>query len=70
MLYQRAAEEILAKWREVERALAEAAPDSADAEYLTSEAARLRDEYQLLVQHEVGRDPELPPGLPTPKEAL
>ena len=70
MLYQRAAEEVLAKWREVERALAEAQPDSSDAEYLTSEAARLRDEYQLLVQEELDRGREPPPGLPAPKEIL
>jgi hypothetical protein len=41
--------EILATWREIERALELAEPGSAAFERLASHAALLRDEYQRLV---------------------
>ena len=43
------AEEILATWREIERALESAEPGSAEHERLASDAALLRGEYQRLV---------------------
>ena len=43
------AEEILATWREIERALELAEPGSPEYERLVSDAALLRDEYQRLV---------------------
>ena len=46
----RSADSILATWRQVERELAEAEPGSASFERLASDAAKLRDEYQLLVE--------------------
>jgi hypothetical protein len=62
MPYQREGEIVLAMWRKVERELAVAAPDSAEAEALQTEAARLRDEYQRLI--DTAREhhrPEPPP---------
>jgi len=50
MPYQREGEVVLAMWREIERQLADATPASAEAEALQLEAARLRDEYQRLIQ--------------------
>jgi hypothetical protein len=47
--HAREAEEILATWREIERALERAEPGSAEFERLASDAAVLRDEYQRLV---------------------
>jgi hypothetical protein len=47
--HAREAEEILATWREIERALESAQPGSAEFERLVSDAALLRDEYQRLV---------------------
>jgi hypothetical protein len=44
------ADEILARWREVERELERATPGSPEAEALQFEAAQLRDEYQALVE--------------------
>jgi hypothetical protein len=43
------AEAVLARWREVERELAEAAPGSREEERLQAEAAALRDEYQRVM---------------------
>jgi hypothetical protein len=59
---QRIAADLLARWREVERALSDAGPDSAAEEALQSEAAHLRDAYQEQVKASLraGR-PELPP---------
>ena len=50
MTHAREAEEILATWREIERALESAEPGSAEFERLASDAALLRDEYQRLVE--------------------
>ena len=50
MTHAREAEEILATWREIERALEAAEPGSAEFERLASDAALLRDEYQRLVE--------------------
>jgi len=50
MPYQREAEIVLAMWREVERDLAVAEPDSDEAARLIGEAARLRDEHRRLVE--------------------
>jgi hypothetical protein len=63
--YQRAAEVVLAKWREVERQLAEVPVDSPEAEVLQAEAARLRDEYQALIR--VARDDDRPEPPPFPE---
>ena len=62
--HAREVEEILATWREVERALESAEPGSAEFERLASDAALLRDEYQRLVdlaQAEQGTRSELQP---------
>jgi hypothetical protein len=60
--YQREGEIVLAMWRDIERQLAMAEPESVEAEALQLEAARLRDEYQRLIalarQH---HRPEPPP---------
>jgi hypothetical protein len=63
--YQRRAEVVLAEWREVERQLARVTdPDSVDAEALRAEAARLRNDYQALVDAAIGVHEPEPPGLP------
>ena len=49
MSNQQAAETLLAAWREAERELERATPESADAEDLQAEVARLHDRYQQLV---------------------
>jgi hypothetical protein len=63
MPYQRRAEAVLAEWREVERELARVTDlDSLDAEELRAEAARLRNEYQALIDAAiVAQKPEPPP---------
>ena len=64
MTHAREAEEILATWREIERALELAEPGSAEFERLVSDAALLRDEYQRLVglaQAEQGAQGRLEP---------
>jgi hypothetical protein len=43
------AEEVLARWREVERLMEAAPTGSAEHEELVAEAAALRDEYQRIV---------------------
>ena len=43
MTYRLDAEKVLAVWREIERALTEAAPASAETEELQAEVLRLRD---------------------------
>ncbi len=62
MPYQREGEIVLAMWRDVERRLEAAERDSAEAESLQLEAARLRDEYTRLIE-EARRHhrPEPPP---------
>lgn len=64
MPYQREGEIVLAMWRDIERQLAEADPDSAEAEDLRLEAARLRDEYQQLIQAARAHHRPEPPPLP------
>jgi hypothetical protein len=49
MPYQREAEIVLARWREVERELKALDPLSDDAARLTDDWARLRAEYQVLL---------------------
>jgi septal ring factor EnvC (AmiA/AmiB activator) len=67
MPYQRRAEVVLAEWREVERKLArETDPDSLDAEELRAEAARLRNEYQALIDAAIVAQPPEPPPFPHP----
>ena len=63
MTHQRRAEVLLAEWREVERKLAQVTDlDSIDAEELRAEAARLRNEYQALLDAAtVEPGPEPPP---------
>jgi hypothetical protein len=62
--YQREAEIVLAMWREVERDLDKAPPGSPEAEGLQAEAARLRDEYQRLVDAAIEHHRPVPPPLP------
>lgn len=50
MTYRQDAEKVLAVWREIERALTEAAPASAETEELQAEVLRLRDRYRALVE--------------------
>jgi hypothetical protein len=50
MPYRRAAEVVLAKWREVERQLAELDAEDPEAEAFQADAARLEREYQALVE--------------------
>ena len=50
MPYRQEAESVLAMWREVERDLEAAPPDSDEAARLTAEWARLRAEYQRLIE--------------------
>ena len=50
MAYQREAEVVLARWREVERTIADLRDDDERLEALQNEAAQLRDEYQALVR--------------------
>ena len=57
MAYQREAEVVLARWREVERIIADLADGDDRLEALHFEASQLRDEYQALVhalEHEGG----------------
>ncbi len=64
MPYQREAAIVLEMWREVERALNGAPPNSDEAEELRSEAARLRDEYQRLIAEATRHHRPLPPPMP------
>lgn len=66
MPYAREAEVVLAMWRDVERALAAAHPDSPDAEALRADAARFRDEYQRLVELAREHHRDVPPPFPEP----
>ena len=50
------AEDLLARWRQVERQLEEATPGSPDEDRLQAHVAALRDEYQRLVE-EVSGEP-------------
>jgi len=62
--YQREAAIVQEMWREVERDLETAAPDSHEAEALQIEAARLRDEYQRLIREAMSHGRPVPPPLP------
>jgi hypothetical protein len=62
--YQRAAEVVLAKWREVERQIAEMPVETPEAEALQAEAARLRNEYQAFVRSALDNDRPVPPPFP------
>jgi hypothetical protein len=57
MHHGQSADEILARWREVERELEQATEGSTEAEALLLEAATLRDEYQALVEQTVTASP-------------
>ena len=69
MPYQRAAEVVLAKWRDVERQLAEVTVESPEAEALQAEAARLRNEYQAFIRAARENDRPEPPPFPEPSTA-
>lgn len=63
MPYQRR-EVVLTSLREVERELESTEPGSPEAEFLQMTAARLRSEYEQLVEDVRGhRQPEPPPSL-------
>ena len=66
MPYQREAEIVLAMWREVERDLELTAAGSAEAEVLQADAARLRDEYQRLINAAIEHHRPEPPPMPEP----
>lgn len=66
MPYQRAAEVVLAKWRDVERQLGELKGDAPEAEILKSEAERLRNEYQAFIRAARENDRPEPPPFPEP----
>lgn len=62
MPYQREAEVVLTVWREAERKLADAEPGSAEEEEIVADLARMRDEYQRLIQRaREAHRPEPPP---------
>jgi hypothetical protein len=67
--YQKEAEAVLGMWREIERALAEAEPGSAEAERLQSDAALLRDEYQRLVGQATEHHSPAPPSYLEPSQS-
>jgi hypothetical protein len=62
--YQRIAADLLAQWREVERAISEAGADSDAAETLRSEAGRVRDEHQDQVKTAPRANRPEPPPFP------
>jgi hypothetical protein len=62
--YQGQAVVVLARWREVERRLAELDADHPDIPLLQAEAARLRDEYQALIRAALEADRPVPPPFP------
>jgi hypothetical protein len=55
---------VLARWREVERALEAVAEDSPEAETIRAEALRLRDEYQVLIRAAQDAHRPVPPPFP------
>ena len=61
MAIQRDAETVLTRWREIERQLTSLPDDSREAEALRSEAAVLRDLYQLIVSRKMEEDPQASP---------
>lgn len=64
MPYQREAAIVLEMWRDVERKLAGVPIDSEEAEELQAEAARLRNEYQRLIDEATKYHRPVPPPLP------
>ena len=64
MPYQREAAIVLQMWREIERSLSKAVPGSDEAEELQSEAARLRNEYQRLIEEATRYHRPVPPPMP------
>ena len=69
MPHRQQAAAVLSMWREVEREISAAAPGSPELEGLTADAARLRDEYQQLVQETLADDSPAPPAWPDPEPA-
>jgi hypothetical protein len=67
MPYQRLAMAVLDQWRAAERGLEAAVPESAEAERLQSEIARLRDEYKRLIEEATIAHRPVPPPLPDPE---
>lgn len=66
--YQRQAEVVLASLRGVERELESTEPGSPEAAFLHATAARLRSEYQRLVEDVRGHGGPQPPPLPDEAE--
>ena len=66
MPYRARAEAILARWREIERALEKVEAGTAEAEYPVAIAGQLRDEYQRLVEE--ARRADLPGTRALPRE--
>ena len=64
MPYQREAEIVLEMWRAIERDLQKAPDGSPEAEDLQAEAARLRDEYQRLIDEALAHKRPVPPPMP------
>ena len=64
MPYQRQAEVVLTSLRGIERELASSEPGSPEAEFLEATAARLRREYNQLVEDVRGHGRQEPPSLP------
>ncbi len=64
MPYQRLAQAVLEEWREVERRVAEAPHDSAEADELKLESYRLRNKYQELIDQAVSAHRPEPPPFP------
>ncbi|HEY6012543.1 MAG TPA: hypothetical protein VIU37_01000 [Candidatus Limnocylindrales bacterium] len=65
MPYQREAAIVLEMWRDIERKLSSVATDSEEAEELQAEAARLRNEYQRLIDEATKYHRPVPPPLPS-----
>ena len=68
MPYQRQAEVVLAGLRGVERELASTEPGSPESAFLQATAARLRSEYQGLIEDVWGHGGPEPPPLPDEPE--
>ena len=64
MPYQRLAQAVLARWREIERQIAELPVDSPEADELKLESYRLREEYQALIEQAVAEHRPEPPAWP------
>jgi hypothetical protein len=66
--HQRQAEVVLTTLRGVERELESTEPGSPEAEFLQATAARLRNEYQRMVEDVRGHGRAEPPPLPEEPE--